>query len=414
MSKKIKVGLVGCGRIMPIHLHGYKALMEKGFEVEIRALCDKHIENALRFRKRSEGLQPRDPVGPPGDPLHAPHIYVSDFQKSGIDIELYDNYKNMLKEADIDAVDIYTSVDTHHFITIDSLYEDKHVMVEKPIAITVKAARKMVEAAEKAKKVLGVGEGIHFIPGMRKTKWVIDQGCIGNIQLVFQAGLGGWWSPDKIVAETPWRHLKLQAGGGVTLDMGVHFLSLLRSYCGEVESVQGIVRIFEDTRVNRDKTGKIIQRIKSEVDDTFLAILKFKSGALGQISYSWALHGPPIMMFPTIYGTKGSIKSNIVNLDDGTKRNVNQLFDENASQGIKDKFFPYGLTDAAALETLDFLNAILEGNEMEISGKEGLKDLAIAYAIIESSYLDRSVLVDDIEKGKTSFYESDINKHFNL
>jgi predicted dehydrogenase len=119
-------------------------------------------------------------------------------------------------------------------------------------------------------------------------------------------------------------------------------------------------------------------------------------------------------MFPTIYGTKGSIKSDIVYLDDGTKKSVNQLFDENALPGIKEKFFPFGLTDAAALETLDFLNAIFEGRDSEISGKEGLKDLAVAFAIIESSFLERSLLVEDIKIGKTSFYESDINKIYGL
>ena len=91
MSRKIKVGLIGCGRIMPLHLHGYKALMEKGINVEITALCDKNVENALMFRKRNEGSPPREPIGPPGDPLHAPHIYISDFQ-SDINVEIYDDH----------------------------------------------------------------------------------------------------------------------------------------------------------------------------------------------------------------------------------------------------------------------------------------------------------------------------------
>ncbi len=105
----IKVGLIGCGRIMPAHLHGYKALIEKNIDVRITALCARRIEDAERFRRRGEGPPPREPIGPPGDPLNVPHIYVYDFQTDA-DVGVFDSYEEMLKKADVDAVEIYTSV----------------------------------------------------------------------------------------------------------------------------------------------------------------------------------------------------------------------------------------------------------------------------------------------------------------
>jgi predicted dehydrogenase len=414
MSGKIRLGLIGCGGIMAVHLHGYKALVDKKVNVEITSLCDIDIDNARRFRKRGEGPPPKKPIAPPGDPLSAPHIYVSDFQAK--EAEIYDDYRKMLKESDIDAVDIYTSVSAHHPIAVDSLRAGKHVMVEKPFAITVKAARKMTDAADEAKKVLGVAEGIRYLPFVRMTKWAIDKGYVGDVQLAVQMSLGGWWSPDKIVAATPWRHDKLSAGGGATMDMGVHTVDLLRYLFGEIDTVTGLVKTLEETRITRDDSGKIIQKIKADVDDTFLAILKFEKGPVAQVSFSWALHGPPTapMVLPTIYGSKGVVRMGTIALDDGNKLDIGKLFEERAGTDLKSKLFPYGLTDPAALETNEFLNAIIEGREMETNGGEGLKDIAASYAIIESSRLERTLKVKSVETGEIADYESDINKRYGL
>ena len=73
----LKVGLIGCGRIMPAHLHGYKELIERNIDVRIKALCARKIEDAKRFRSQEDGVPPRKPVGPPGDPLAKPTYVIS-------------------------------------------------------------------------------------------------------------------------------------------------------------------------------------------------------------------------------------------------------------------------------------------------------------------------------------------------
>ena len=413
--RRIHVALVGCGRIMPAHLHGYKALLEKGVDVRIAALVARKPGDAERFRKRGEGPPPRPPVGPPGDPMNVPHIYVYDFQ-TDYPVETYINYKEMLKREDIDAVEIYTSVFSHHTIAIDSLNAGKHVLVEKPLAITVKAARRMVEAAQKAGMVLGVAENTRYFSDIRMAKWVIDQGYIGEVQMVLYGILGGWWSPDKIVAETPWRHKKVIAGGGATIDMGVHLFHILRYLCGEVEEVTSLVRTMEKVRVTRDEAGRVIDRVECEVDDTFFALIKFRSGAIGEVFFSWAGHGEPTTLpgIKVIYGTEGCIKGDTLILDDGTRKKIAELFEKEASKEVKERFFPYGITDPMALETLEFLRAIWEGREMETSGKEGLRDLAASYALIESSMRNMPVKVDDVESGIIEEYEREINEYYHI
>ena len=415
MGEPIKVGLVGCGRIMPAHLHGYKALIEKGVEVRITALCARKRADAERFRKRGEGPPPRKPVGPPGDPLAVPHIYVSDFQED-VEVEIYTDYREMVKRGDIDAVDIYTSVYSHHPIAIESLKAGKHVLVEKPIAITVKAARKMVETADESGMVLGVAENLRYFRDVRISKWIIDNGYLGDVQMALMGILGGYWSPDKIVAETPWRHKKLLAGGGATIDMGVHVFDALRTLCGEVDEVTSLVRTVEKVRVTRDEAGRVIDRVESEVDDTFFTLVNFESGAIGQVFFSWAGHGEPTTIpgVRVIYGSKGCIKGNLLILDDGTRMDVEDFFEKKASREDKERLFPYGLTDPMALETLEFLRAIREGREMETSGREGLRDLAASYAMIESSLLNRPVKVSEVESGEIEHYEKEINEYYKI
>ena len=398
---------------MPAHLHGYKELLEKGVDVRIKALCARKIKDAKRFRSREDGVPPRKPVGPPGDPLAKPHIYVYDFQKD-TEVEVYADYKEMLKKADIDAVEIYTSVFSHHEIALACIESGKHVLVEKPLALTVKAARKMVQKAEDSGIVLGVAENTRYFPDIRMTKWAIDQGYIGKVQVVLGGLIGGYWSPDKIIAETSWRHKKLFAGGGATIDMGVHLFHILRYLCGEIDEVSSIVEILESERFRRDEAGNIIESVKPNVDDTFLGLFKFKTNVIGQWFFSWGGHGEELSIPRTIYGTKGCIKADNLILDDGEKISIGKIFEKKASSEIKERFFPYGIKDPMALETLEFLNAINEKREMETSGWEGLRDLAASFALIESSLRRRSIKVDDVESGKIAAYEKEINKYYGI
>jgi predicted dehydrogenase len=413
MPEKINVGLIGCGRIMPAHLNGYMQLMKRGVNVRIKALCDMNREDALRFVKRGEGPGPRVAVGPPGDPLLAPHLWVHDFQES-VDVEIYADYKEMLRHGDVDAVEIYAPPFCHHTMAVDSLMAGKHALVEKPFAVTVKAGRKMVKAAKEARRVLGVAENLRYVPETRMERWAIMTGCIGEIQMIVNSVIGCYWSPDKIVANTSWRHKKIACGAGPVLDFGAHIFDKARYYCGEIDEVQGATKIFEKVRAVRDESGSTIERVDNEVEDSFVAVTRFRNGAIGQFCFSWSLHGEPTIVGPLVYGSKGCMKNGMIILDDGTRTPVKDLFERNASLDLRERFLPIGMTDSYGLETLEFLRAIWEDREMETSGEEGLRDLAVCYSIIEASRSHRPVRVTDVETGATGAYEEEINAYYGL
>jgi len=416
MPDTINIGLVGCGRIMDAHLNGFKALREAGLDhFRITALCARKEEDALRYRKRGEGPPPRPPIrGLTNDPLVAPHLYLSDFQDD-VEVEVYTDYREMIRQAKVDAVDVYTSLHTHHDIALAALQAGKHVMVEKPMAITIKACRRMCEAAADAGKVLSVAENAHYSEGTRALGWALQQGTIGEIQMVLQGGVGGLWSPNRVVADTPWRHRKLEGGGGGSIDIGVHLYNVLRYLCGDITRVSAVARTFESRRFLWDAEGQTREEVACDVDDTFFALLEFANRALGQITFSWAGHGDGIGLpgGRAIYGSRGCVQGSQVILDDGSRTAVGDLFAQ-AEATTKEHFFPYGLKDTFALEKLDWLRAIESGGQTETSGEEGLRDMAISYAMLESSELGRAVRVAEVESGEVCAYQREIDEYYGL
>jgi predicted dehydrogenase len=418
MPEKIRIGIVGCGRILPAYLRAFAELRKAGVDnFVITALCARKLGDALMFRKRGEGPPPRPPVGSdPGDPLSTPHSYVSDFQPEFLP-HPYDDYRAMLRSGNVDGVLDLTPLFMHHQVCLAALEAGKHVLVEKPIAITVRAARRLVDLAAQKQRVLGVAEVVRYGEGGRANAWVIRNGLIGQLQMYVHGIAGLWgWSPDRIVAKTPWRHQKLLAGAGPAVDMGVHFFHNVRYQCGEVAEVWGRTATFEPVRRSLDATGQEVERVQNEVEDTFFCTFTLENGAQGVMFASWAGHGEPTHVegTPVIYESKGCIKGGKLIQDGKEPRSVRQAFAEGASAQEKERCFPFGLKDGFALEFLDFLRAIERSKAMEVTGEEGLRDLATAYAVVESAALNRPVAVADVLAGQVETYQAPLNQHYGL
>ncbi|MBI2942443.1 MAG: Gfo/Idh/MocA family oxidoreductase [Chloroflexi bacterium] len=419
MSSILKIGVVGCARILPAHLRGLKELQDKGFgDFRVTALCARRLEDAQMFRKRGRGPPPRPPVTTKqtGDPLHAPHMYISDLHDDVLP-ELYTDWREMLRSADVDAVLVLATVGLHHQVTLDSLRAGKHVLVEKPFAISVRAGQLMAEEARARGLTLGVAEVLRYVEGIRAQKWVLESGRIGAIQMWISGGMGAPdWSPDIIIAKTPWRHRKLEAGGGPAIDGAVHLFDILRYLCGEVEEISAIAPRLEPVRVIRDDAGRVIESVENEVEDAYFAHLRFASGAVGEVFGGVAGHGEPSGMKDgsVIYGTKGCLKGGEVILDDGQRVSERELFAAEAPAELKARWFPGGIKDGFALELLGFMRAVESGKPMETDADEGVRDLACSFTIMESATLNRPVRVADVLNGRVDVYQREINQHYGL
>ncbi|MBL9082384.1 MAG: hypothetical protein JNK76_11290, partial [Planctomycetales bacterium] len=153
-----------------------------------------------------------------------------------------------------------------------------------------------------------------------------------------------------------------------------------------------------------------------DADDTFSAHLETTGGTIGSLYASWGGHGTATRTGEgtVFYGSRGRITGDELTLDGGTQRKLADLYAEQADPALKARHFPKGLTDSFALAQLDWLHAVEQGSQPETSGREGLADLAAAYAILESAYAGRTVSIDDVVSGRLRDFQRSLDEQFGL
>jgi predicted dehydrogenase len=412
----IRIGIVGCGRILNAHLQGFQQMRARGVnDFRITALVARNEADAWMFHTRGQGPPPRPPVLPleSGDPLAAPHTYLSDFQDD-TPVHVFTDYRRMIDAKAVDAVLDLTPVFLHHQVGLAALDAGLHLLTQKPLAVTVRTARLMVDAAQRQKRCLGTFENARYRPLVRAVRWAFDTGLLGAPQMAVLGSVGGLWSPDRIVADTPWRHIKHLAGGGSSIDIGVHQMDVLRHVMGEVAGVQALVRTFEPERFAREE-GRITQRVEAEVDDTYFAGIAFGNGAIGQLLWSWAGHGDALTIpaAPGFYGSRGCVLGGQL-ITDGIREPLVPRFERDMDAARRQRLYPLGLTDPYAVLPWEWLEGIKAGKPLEIDGEEGLRDLAAAYAILESGKVGRMVTLDEVLSGNVDAYQRAIDAHYGL
>jgi len=196
MDDVVRIALVGCGGMMGSHVeHGYQQLWEKGIRTfRIIGCCDVEEDRARALAARVAVWQGEEP-----------------------------------RTCEVQAVDISVLHSEHHRVAIPCLEAGKHVTIEKPLAITMRAGRRIIESAEKAGVVLQVAENYRRSPEMRAVRWAIRKGYLGQLRMLF------WTDVSERLWHWGWRDDVEAAGGGWSMDGGVHFADLFRFFVGEVE-----------------------------------------------------------------------------------------------------------------------------------------------------------------------------------
>jgi len=410
MGETIKIGLVGCGFMGNRHLNGFEQLYRRDMNVsELKSVCDLRRERAEHTADLARARLGNRPA-------------------------VYQDFEEMLgAESELDAADIVVDPSFHHVLADIAFKADKHVIVEKPMGVTVRACREMVESSNRHGKILAVAENYRRDPINRLVKLAIEQEVIGEPFMVLQNLIEGGGR----IAIAPWRHVKER--GGILIDMGVHYADLFRYLFGPVETVYGELRLFEPVRRGIARTGWPYEahegnnagEIEPSAEDTALAILKFENGVLGHLMMSLAGHGERLWQ-RVIFGSKGRIDAPL----DRSGRPISVILDEQKSvsgddilrssdrfpyEGVTAKFFPEGLTHyelpfqesdsrLIAIELYDFADALIHARKPEVDGLAGLKAVALTYSICESAFLNEPVRVKDVESGKIRGYQHEIDE----
>ena len=180
----IRVGIIGCGKIAQVrHLPEYAA----NPNAEIVAFYDKNMERAHEMAAQYGG-------------------------------KVYDSFYALVDDPNVDAVSICVENRSHAEICTAALYAGKHVLVEKPMAVTLAECESMVAAAERNGRHLMVGHNMRFDPVHRKAKQMLDSGVIGDV-ITFRSVLGNS-GPEGWSLEGTWFFDKNKAAMGALSDMG--------------------------------------------------------------------------------------------------------------------------------------------------------------------------------------------------
>ncbi|HXN14619.1 MAG TPA: Gfo/Idh/MocA family oxidoreductase, partial [Candidatus Acidoferrales bacterium] len=280
--------------------------------------------------------------------------------------KIYSDFDEMLARERPDAVGIFTPNYLHCEFTVKALDAGAHVLVEKPMAPTAAEARKMVNAAAKAGRVLMVAMQRRFGGIERAIKDALTSGAIGQpnfIRARLSHGGPQFWAPGQ-----KWFTTASEAGGGAMLDLGVHVADLAIWFMGEIDSVSGQV-------------ATLAKQI--EVDDTGAMLLHFKSGALGVVEASWSSM-PPLSAIE-IYGSEGRVMAGFPRNDISILKADGSPAPGFSREDVMSRFDPHDLLAPSRALAENFIAAIQGGAKPFPDGNDGLRAVEAIEACYRSS-----------------------------
>ena len=431
----LNIALVGAGGMGMRHATGYIELRKYFDDVKVVAVCDPHLDSAGAVAQVISDSTPESP-------------------------QIYAGLAEATDSSDIslDAVDIVTSTPAHHTLAIEAMRAGLHVMVEKPMGLTLTACRLMQSVQKATGMVLSISENFRRDPMNRLAKALINADAIGRPYFALDFGIGS--GNRGVMHSTVWRAKKDQAGG-VVLDAGVHNADLLLYLMGPAE------RVFAETDVNeRERTlrpmsdqapglaamyahrrepdinplspGERVRvragdTIEQDAVDTAFASIRFQSGAVGQMIISDASHGYALGD-SVVVGSEGTLyrppsrrgSSPRIVLGDGTSIEGDGLLDlvpafelDEITSALWDgerRMSSYEMDfrqiDAKiiAIEYMDLARAVADGGSPEVGSTEGMAALALAYGVMESGEAHESVFVNDVADGKVRRFQVEIDR----
>jgi predicted dehydrogenase len=350
MKRGLKTGIIGCGKVTGIHASALGAISKSAFT----AIYSRDEKKAKEYASRY-GVKP------------------------------YTNITEMITHENLDMVTICTPHPAHIGPTIEAMRAGANVLIEKPLASSLEDCDAMLAASRETGKKIGIISQRRFYAPCLRLKAAIDAGKIGKPSLGTVAMFG--WRNEDYYKSDPWRGKWKEEGGGVLVNQAPHQLDLLQWFMGsEVEEVYG--------------TWKNINHPYIEVEDTALAILKFKNGAIANIVVSNS-QKPGIFGKVHIHGDNGASVG--VQTDGGAmfiagmtsilEPPVNDLWsvpgEENKLKDwIKEDSDFFNSINSAEyyhrLQFEDFMDALNEGRKPMVSGEEGRVTVEIFTAIYRS------------------------------
>jgi predicted dehydrogenase len=337
-QRTLRVGIIGCGKIARTHVEAVTATPNAA----LAAFCD-----ADRSRAQAFGTE------------------------FGAEIAT-DDLDDFFTRGQLDAALICTPHPVHQQLVVACAEAGVNVLCEKPVAIRLEEADRMIEATDAAGVAFGVIFQRRFWPAAQRIRRAIDAGHLGT--LTFGSSYSHLWRPQSYFESDPWRGKWETEGGGVMMNQAVHMVDMLQWYMGPASEVYG--------RIATLRHGAYI-----DVEDTVAATVTFQSGALGAIEAFTTIE-PEFGFRIMVRGDNGATAS-LQETPEGTQ-GVNDLwtFEPGASERETWAAAEYGrpgFPEFHQLQIAEFLDAIRHGRPPAVTGRDARNSLAIILGIYESS-----------------------------
>lgn len=340
----VKFAIVGCGRIFPKHLQA----LSRNKNADLKVICDID-KNKLKQAISQYEIQHN--------------------------IEIECDFNSVIKRKDIDVVDICTPSGLHAKMAIEALKNNKHVIVEKPMAIKVSDAKEMIRIAKKYKKKLCIVLQNRYNPPMQELKAALDKRMLGKVCL---ANITVRWYRPQEYYDDGWHGTK-KMDGGVLMNQAIHHIDALQWLMGMPKSVF----CYKATLCR-----------KMEMEDTAVAILRYSNGAIANIEVSVITWPHNLEGSIAIFGENGSVKIGGVALNTKSlwliKNRESERLEDVSNQNAE-KPSVYGESHRIVIN--EMIKAIEKNMEPATNGEEGIKSLQLVHFLYKSADQGKEVFL---------------------
>ena len=349
MKQKIKFGIIGTGAIATMHA---KAL-EASENAELVAVFDKVTERATKFANE-------------------------------YNVRAINDFDTFLSDTEIEAVTIATPTGVHGLVALPAARSGKHILCEKPLDVTLEKTDTIINACEDNNVILSAVFQSRFGRAVQNAKKAVDAGRLGK--MVLANTQIHWFRSQEYYDSATWRGTWALDGGGALMNQSIHNIDLLLYLNGDPAEVFA----YTDTMTH---TG-------IEVEDTAVAVIKFKNGSLGTIEASTSC-APGFPRRLELAGSKGTIT-----LEDDRITNwtfVEELPEDEIirQEGLSGENMKGGSSDPMDIDheghkrqIQDLAQAIISGKETKLSGREGRRAVQLICGIYESAQTGKPVKFD--------------------
>jgi predicted dehydrogenase len=340
--EKLRFGIIGCGRIAPNHGEALTKMLSD--QAELVAVCDIIPERAEAFAKR---------------------FGVPDF---------YTNFQDLLDRSDIDAINICTPSGLHAELGIRAAQAGKHVIVEKPMALSLKDADQLIKACDDAHVTLGVVHQNRFNKSVKLVRNALDKGRFGALTHLNAAIR--WCRDQAYYDAASWRGTWAQ-DGGVLMNQSIHNIDLLQWMAGAPPSE---IYAYTATRLR-----------KIEAEDVAVAIIRFSNGTFGIIEAASTIYPRNLEETLSVFGVTGSVIIGGIAVNRIEAWRFGDDSEENAilSEQQADPPSVYGFGHSELLH--DVIDAIQNKRKPLVDGREGRKALEIILGIYHAVRFNQPV-----------------------